>query len=760
MSRELLPGEEAIVQSRKLIATSLCASATLMLACISECTEPVQAEQHKRYSDWTQFEGSPDAAQYSALKQVNKTNVAQLQQVWFYPAGNNGLLFGSNPIVVDGVMFVLGKSNSIVALNAATGQEMWVYDTHSPRSITNRGLSYWKSRDGADQRILFASNNELHALNAKSGKPITTFGTGGSVNLKEGLGRDPSTVRSIQPSTPGRIFENLIIMGSAPGEDYGSAPGDLRAYDVFTGRLVWTFHTVPHPGEFGYDTWPKDAWQHEGGVNTWGEISVDEKRGIAYFPLGSPTYDFYGADRKGMNLFGNCILALDARTGKYLWHFQAVHHDLWDYDLAASPKLITVKHDGRMVDAVAAAGKNGFLYVLDRVTGKPLWPIEEKPVPASTVPGEQAWPTQPFPTVVPPFARQSFTDDDINPYIQDPEEREQLRRLVREAKNDGLFTPPALQNSIETPGNGGGANWGALAADPDAGFVYVQSKNAPSLLKLEPRAPRRPIPGPPSTVGLVLYKQNCQACHLAEQQGQPPAIPSLLGVVERIGANHVKETVHNGQSPMPAFADFTNSDLDALVAYLENPSAAKAPRNLDALLAPEPKVTGQRYWTGYGYMDSKDGLPAIKGPWSTLTAYDLNRGKIAWQVPLGGITRLDAKGIHGTGSYWPRGGVAVTAGGLIFSGTKSDSKFRAYDKDTGKVLWEKELPAAPEGIPAVYGINGREYIVISARPGTVLAGTDVGAQQNSNGPFAKETTGDAAPSQGYYVFALPAASKR
>ncbi|WP_052200156.1 PQQ-binding-like beta-propeller repeat protein [Terriglobus sp. TAA 43] len=744
------------MQYRKFISASLCASATLMVALSSKHATTVRAEQHRRYADWSQFEGSSDASQYSSLRQVNKANVTQLQQAWFYPAGNNGLLFGSNPIVVDGVMFVLGRSNRIAALNAVTGKEIWVYDTQNPRGITNRGLTYWKSDDGTDARILFASNNELHALSAKSGTLITSFGVNGSVNLKEGLGRDPSKVRSIQSSTPGKIFGNLILMGSAPGEDYGSPPGDIRAYDVITGKLVWSFHTIPHPGEFGYDTWPADAWQYEGGVNTWGEFSIDENRGIAYFPLGSATYDFYGADRKGMNLFANCILALDAKTGKYLWHFQTVHHDLWDYDLAASPKLITVKHDGKVVDALAAAGKNGFLYVLDRVTGKPLWPIEERPVPVSTVPGEQSWPTQPFPTVVPPFVRQSFTADDINPYIQEPAERERLRKLVREAKNNGLFTPPALQNTIQAPGNGGGANWGALAADPDAGFVYVQAKNAPSLLKLEPRAPRRPIQGPPSTVGLVLYKQNCQACHLAEQQGQPPAIPSLKGVVERIGTSRVKETVHNGQSPMPAFADFTNTDLDALLAYLESPSTAKAPPNLEALLAPPPKTAGQRYWTGYGYMDSEDGLPAIKGPWSTLTAYDLNRGKIAWQVPLGGITRLEAKGIKGTGSYWPRGGVAVTAGGLIFSGTKSDSKFRAYDKDTGKVLWEKELPAAPEGIPAVYEVNGREYIVISARPGTVLAGTDVGAHQNSDGPLAKETSGDAAPSQGYYVFALPA----
>lgn len=741
---------------RALLALSA-VGITALLASVRYGKKPSvsAASQQGRYTQWKDFEGTPDASQFSSLRQINKNNVHHLSQVWFYPAGENGLLFGSNPTIVDGVMYVIGRRNNIVALDAATGKEIWVYDTGNPRAITNRGVTYWESKDRKDRRILFASNNVLHALDARTGKLIESFGDHGGVDLREGLGRDPKTIRRVQSSTPGKIFENLIIMGSAPGEDYGSPPGDPRAYDVITGKLVWSFHTIPHPGEFGYDTWPKDAWKKEGGVNIWGEISVDNQRGIVYFPLGSPTYDFYGADRRGMNLFGDCILALDARTGKYLWHFQAVHHDLWDYDLAASPKLIRVRHNGKRVDAIAQAGKDGFLYVLDRVTGKPLWPIVERPVPKSDVPGEESWPTQPFPTVVPPFARQSFTADDINPYIQDPAERERLRDLVKSAKNEGIFTPPALGNSIEMPGNGGGANWGAVAADPTEGMVYVQSKNAPSMLKLEAKPPHQHIPGPPATQGLVLYKQNCQMCHLPNLHGQPPSIPSLIGIVKRTGPDHIRQIVANGQSPMPAFSDLTSSDLDSLVAYLSDPDNAKPPANLERYLAPtstDASGAPARYWTGYGYMDSKDGLPAIKGPWSTLTAYDLNRGTIKWQIPLGGITRLTEKGITETGSYWPRGGVAVTAGGLIFSGTKSDSTFRAYDKDTGKVLWEKVLPAAPEGIPAVYEVAGREYVVISARPGTVLAGTDVGAKQNSDKPVTK---GEAEATQGYYVFALP-----
>jgi quinoprotein glucose dehydrogenase len=427
-----------------------------------------------------------------------------------------------------------------------------------------------------------------------------------------------------------------------------------------------------------------------------------------------------------------------------------------------------------MVDVVAQADKNGFVYVFDRVTGKPIWPIEERPVPKSDVPGEQAWPTQPFPTAPPPFAMQSFTANDIDPYIADPAEREKIRQEVASARNEGLYTPPATTNTIEMPGNGGGANWGTGAADPEHGFLYIQAKNAPSMLKLEPKAPRRNMPGPPAVQGHVLYIQNCQMCHQAERQGQPPGVPSLVDIVKRVGADRVRLTIANGLSPMPAFPELTPKDIDALIAFLSDPDSGKlTPQQLAFLNAPplpEPKTENGgppvRYWTGYGYMDSSDGLPAVKPPWSTLTAYDLNKGTIAWQVPEGEVAKLAAKGITDTGSYWPRGGIAVTAGGLIFSGTKSDSTFRAYDKDTGKVLWATEMAASPEGIPAVYEVGGREYVVMCARPGTLLAGTDAGAHQNSVQPVEQRPRGaDAAQdtgkpeTQGYYVFALPEGAK-
>src|SRR5579872_2689758 len=394
------------------------------------------------YTTWTEHLGGPDSAQYSALSQIDRTNVARLRQIWFYPAGDNGFRYGFNPIVIDGLMYLVGAHNAITAVDAVTGNKVWEHDLGETKlSVTHRGVAYWESKDRGDRRILFSSGDQLQALDARTGKPVQAFGDNGKVNLRIGLGRDPDTIRRVQSGDPGRVFENLIILGSAPGEAYESAPGDLRAYDVRTGKPVWTFHTVPHPGEPGYETWPPDAWKYVGGTNTWGEISIDEKRGIAYFPLGSPTYDFYGADRKGANLYSDCLLALDARTGKYLWHFQMVHHDLWDYDAVAAPKLLTVKHDGKDVDVVAQTTKQGFVFVFDRVTGKPIWPVEERKVPRSDVPGEESWPTQPFPTAPPPFSRQTFTADDVNPYLLDPKEVAKFKDVVANSRNLGLFTP-------------------------------------------------------------------------------------------------------------------------------------------------------------------------------------------------------------------------------------------------------------------------------------------------------------------------------
>jgi glucose dehydrogenase len=595
---------------------------TLLTLAILSAQFPAPAQNH---TTWSDYGGASDSAQYSALKQINRSNVNQLETAWVYPTGD-GRKYFFNPLVSGGVMYVLAKNNSIVALDASTGKEIWTCPPEPNTTIiTNRGINYWESEDRTDRRLLFASNHFLRAIDARTGKPIPSFGQDGRVDLKPGLGRDPKTLSLVQSITPGRVFQNLLILGSATNQGYGSAPGDIRAFDVRSGKLVWTFHTIPHPGEFGYDTWPKDAWKTVGGANVWGEFSLDEKRGIVYAPTASAKYNFYGADRKGANLFGDCLLALDARTGKRLWHFQMVHHDIWDYDDATAPKLLTVRHLGKNVDVVAQVSKQGFVWVFNRVTGEPIWPIEERPVPRSDMPREETWPTQPFPLKPPPFARQKFTAEDLSPFL-DPEERARFRDEILSARNEGLFTPPGRRNTIQMPGNNGGANWGGAAVDPTNGTLYVVSKDLPAMLKLEPDA----------------------------------------------------------QQP-----ELNQPELN------------------------QPESNQDRYTSGFGFMIAGSGLSPIAPPWSSLTVYDLNEGTIKWRIPLGDVPELAARGIKNTGSHYPKVGPVVTAGGLIFTGTR-DRKVRALDVENGKVLWEKEVDAALEGIPAIYEIGGRQYVVFCA----------------------------------------------
>jgi quinoprotein glucose dehydrogenase len=610
-------------------------------------------------------------------------------------------------------MYVLAKNTSIVALDAATGSEVWVHSTGTQtKLLTNRGINYWASDDGSEARLFFARNNLLYAIDARTGKTLSSFGTGGFVDLRQGLGRDPESISLVQSTTPGRVFENLLILGSATNQGYGSAPGDIRAYDVRTGQLVWSFHTIPHPGEFGFDTWPKDAWKTAGGANSWTELSLDTKHGIIYVPTASPKYNFYGADRKGANLFGDCLLALDARTGKRIWHFQMVHHDIWDYDNATAPMLLSVRHNGQMIYAVAQPGKQGFLWVFNRLTGEPLWPVEERAVPPSDVPHEEAWPTQPFPLKPPPFARQRFTADDLNSFMS-ATERAHFRDELGSARNEGLFTPPGLHNTVEMPGNNGGSNWGGAAVDPRNGTLYVVSKDLPCMLKLEPQESARGTSlGPPEQRGQSIYQANCQWCHLPNRAGEPPAVPSLVHAGEDLTPQQIKNTVAQGQGPMPAFPKLSTADLDALVAYLQHPERAGpvTPRNQPSI-ANSGEVT--RYVSGFGFMFTSSGLSPITPPWTSLTAYDLNEGTIKWHIPLGEVPALAAQGITDTGSMYPKVGPVVTAGGLIFTGTR-DAKVRAFDEGSGKLLWEKQLDTALEGIPAVYEVNGREYVVFCA----------------------------------------------
>jgi glucose dehydrogenase len=647
-------------------------------------TALLTAADERPFNTWSEYLGGADSSQYTSLKQVNKATVKQLEVAWTYPAGMGNRTF--NPIVADGVMYLIAKNAStIVALDAATGKELWSHAVTAPgrggaiapASPTARGINYWESKDKSDRRLLFAAGGYLTALDARTGEVIKSFGDNGLTDLKLGLDRDMTGVaRSVQSGNPGRIFDHIIMMSLIPvniSDDYNATPGDIHAYDVRTGKLLWVFHSVPHPGEYGYESWPADAWKTQGGVHNWNEMTVDEKRGIAYIPFGTARYDFYGGNRKGNDLFGNSLVALDARTGKRLWHFQMVHHDLWDYDLPTAPKLLTVKHNGKSVDVVAQPTKFGFLYVFDRVTGEPLWPIEERPVPQSDVPGEWSSHTQPFPTKPPPFARQSFTEKDINPFLSE-EDKAKVRAVLQTYRNEGLFTPPSLRGTIEMPGNNGGANWGSSGVNPGKGMIYIVSKELPMTIKLNPPGAGRGGGG---------------------------------GGRGRGGKGGDGAPVAPAPPPPAAFFD--------------------------------PGFT--HYNAPYDFMIQSNGLSAINPPWSQLTAVDLNTGTIKWQVPDGTVPSI-ADGSTTTGSFFPRGGVLVTGGGLVFVATSTDRKLRAYDEDTGKAVWETTLPAASEGVPAAYEAGGRQYIALTVAGGVGLM---------ARGSVAGQTPGAGQ----YMVFALP-----
>jgi len=697
----------------------------------------------KPYTTWSDYAGSADSMQYSALTHIKKTTVKALQPAWFYAVAGEPDRLPFNPLVVDDVMYVAGAKGTVIALDATTGKERW----KSPEQASERGLTYWESGNRADRRLILSARGGLREIAARTGELVTTFGKNGFVDMRTGAPRRLGGPNN----SPGRVFENLIIVGSNVGEGYGSPPGDIRAYDILTGNLVWTFHTIPRPGEFGYDTWPPEAWRYAGGANTWGDLTLDRRNGIVFVPTGSPTHDLYGADRAGDNLFGNCLIALDARTGKRLWHFQVVHHDLWDYDLAASPKLLTVRHDGRMVDVVAQAGKTGFLYVFERLTGTPLWPIEEKPVTKSEVPGEISSPTQPVPSKPPAFARQVFKPEDVNPFVSSAEQ-EQLRKAVRDAANDGVFTPSShLRYHIQFPGAWGGANWGSTAGDPATGMLYIRSLEMPSYRRMALDTPK-PAPaiqgGPLEPQGFATYTEHCATCHGPGQIAmKSPAT---------IGSENFRALVRRGREQMPPFSEsmLPPEHLNALEAFLRSlplsdqqngdDGAVRLPPNPNRYQGPATRYAGSFSAGWY----TSNGLPAVGPPWTQLVAYDLNDGTIKWRVPDGNAPGLAEKGIRNTGTVRPRNGPVVTAGGLVFLPNAQDRMLRAYDKDTGRVLWERELEANPEGLPAVYEVNGREYVAFAAGASWGTGADPVWRNAFHRKPGKMEA-------QGYHVFALP-----
>ena len=714
---------------------SLLTVRVMALAAAFICIFMLSVAGQERRREWTDYAGGPAGSRFVDSTQLTRANVKNLSIAWSYPYGETGF----NPIVARGVVYTKARNSSLVALDAATGKEIWIHE--GLQGLAARGMNYWESADGRDRRLLITIGDYLQAIDAGTGKSIRTFGTDGGVDLREGLDRDPATIGRIQSGTPGKVFENLLLLGSATGEGYFSPPGDLRAYDVITGKLAWQFHTVPRPGEFGYETWPKDAWKYIGGTNTWGELSIDARRGIAYFPTGSPTFDYYGADRVGSNLFANCLIALDARTGKRLWHFQTVHHDLWDFDNVSAPQLTTIQHNGQRVDVVALAGKTGYLYVFDRVTGAPIWPIVETPVPTmSEVPGERPWPTQPIPSMPAPFGRQRFTVADLNPYLITPAEREAYRARIAKARNDGPFTPIGFNEVVHMPGNHGGSNWGSTSSNPNDGSVYVITFNVPALMRLlkKGEAPSSGGGGS-STPGMGTFQRECAACHGAQLGGTANA-PALLGITGKLKPAELRATIVDGRGQMPAFHQLTAPEVDGLMGLFSfvdtltgrggaqgatfapgpvvdagparvRPAPARGAGPAAVAAYPEGVPDVDRLvMDGYGlYPD------IINPPYTTLTGYDLNRGAIKWQVGLGDDPRLVEQGIRNTGAAMitVKGSTIVTPTGLLFVNA-ADRKVHVYDANNGRQLHELPLGANTNGSPSMYEAGGRQFLLVSA----------------------------------------------
>jgi quinoprotein glucose dehydrogenase len=659
--------------------------------------------------DWPVYLGGKERSNYSALKQIDRGNVAKLQVAWIYETGDRGE-YQANNLVVGGVLYTASPTRKLIALDAATGREIWKWDPANERSGTGRGrqrgLVFWQNDEGGEQRLFTAVGNYLFAIDPKTGKTLTSFGENGSIHLGSGL--DTDAPPAVGLNTPGIIYKDTMIIGGIGG------PGAVRALDVRTGARRWIFHLIPRPGEVGYETWPPEAYKTATGLMPWPGQALDEKRGIVYVATKTAEPDFYGAARHGQNLFANSIVALDANSGKRLWHFQIVHHDLLDKDLPCPPVLLTVTHQGKKVDAVAQGTKHGYVFVFDRVTGEPLWPIEERPVPASELRGEQAWPTQPFPTKPAPLMRQSYTLDDISQIS--PEAALLTINKVQSSPNHGPFPAPGIKETIMFPGFDGGMEWGGGAADPD-GVYYVNVNEMPWIMQM---VETRNADGTPLPRGKKEYMLNCAACHGLDFTGNlQSGFPPLVGVSQRRTREQMMEITTKGAGRMPGFDRLSEGERDAILDYVLGvapPPATGRSDEPDAASPVDDRKSPPYAFAGFRRFLDKEGYPAIKPPWGTLNAVDLNTGELKWKVPLGEYKELTARGVPPTGTE-NYGGPVVTRGGLIFIAATADETIRAFDKDTGEILWKAALPFSGNATPSTYMVGGRQYVVISAGGG-------------------------------------------
>ena len=714
-------GREVVVEGEQLCLLSVALTACGPL----DAPKPPDAAA-AQLVPWPAYGGGPANIRYSPLNQVDRDNVRQLEVAWTYRTGDPGET-QCQPIIIERTLYCTSAALKAFALDAATGEVLWTFDPFvggdAGRPHVNRGVAYWEGE--GERRIFFTAGPRLYALNADDGQPIPTFGDDGSVDLRDGLARSEGSGAVIATS-PGAVYRDLLIQGTRVSEADGAAPGHVRAYDVRTGEVRWTFHTIPQPGEFGHETWPSDAWESAGGANSWAGISVDTARGMAFVPTGSATPDFYGGGRHGSNLFANTLLALDASTGERIWHFQTVHHDVWDRDLPAPPNLVTVTHRGRPVEAVAQITKSGFVFLFERLTGDPLFPIEERPFPPSDLIGESTWPTQPVPLRPTPFARQSFTEAEVT--RRTPAARAAVLERLRTLRSGGQFVPPSREGTVILPGFDGGGEWGGAAFDPESGLLYVNANEMAWIATMVEEGAAS-SGGAPATAG-ALYQVNCAGCHGGDRAGTGDRGPSLVRIVERRTAAEIRRIITEGAGFMPSFVHLREEERGALLQYLltdgadaDRPVGSGAPTgergSREEPIAPDSNgADGEvRYrFAGYERFLDPDGYPAVAPPWGTLSAIDLNEGEIRWQVPLGDVPEAREPGGPATGTE-NYGGPVVTAGGLVFIAATKDARFRAFDKATGEVLWEAELPAGGYATPAVYAVGGRQFVVIAAGGG-------------------------------------------
>lgn len=651
--------------------------------------------------DWASYGGTTAGDRYSKLTQINTETVGDLKEAWRFDAGMGGLQ--TSPLVVGRTLYAYSTNQQVIALDGASGKLLWSFDAKVPAKQPARGLTYWS--EGGERRLFAGVMSDLYALDPATGQPIRSFGEGGKIDLRKDLGND-YTKNATYLTSPGLVYKDMIIVGFRTSENKPAAPGAVRAYDVRTGKLRWIFHTIPRPGQPGHESWPAEAWKTAGAANVWAGMAIDLERGIVFAPTGSAVNDFYGADRKGDNLYANSLVALDANTGKRIWHFQGVHHDIWDRDFPSPPALVTVMKDGRKVDAVAQTSKQGFVFLFERATGKPLFPIEERPFPASDVPGEYTSPTQPIPTGIEPFARQHLTADMLT--TRTPAAQAAAQAAFKTFRSEGQFIPLSVgRQTVVFPGFDGGAEWGGPAVDP-RGIIYINSNDVAwtgGLTKVDPKLGATP--------GAFLYQDVCSACHGADRKGSPPEFPSLVDIGSRMSADEIRQVMNSGKGRMPAFPAIPDDYKTMVIEYLRSNGVEALGGDREVVTKADPADTPAYRFTGYKKFLDPDGYPAVKPPWGTLNALDLNTGQYLWKIPLGEYPALVAQGLRNTGSE-NYGGPIVTAGGLVIIGaTIYDRKLRAFESATGKLLWQGDLPFAGNATPVTYMVDGKQYVLIA-----------------------------------------------